>query len=167
MVSGNTRFLMLVAGPTLGWLLLPAETRSGRRGGPEFQHHHGCGRCPGCKRLPLWDASLHYSPCTVWQVRGWAPAWKQKEQTNKRTGKETRQPRELPAGDVSVCARCSGGVPGPVQGWGVGHRGRPALPLCSELGHQGEKAELITFYLVSVASIQTLMSKLKRVHLPP
>lgn len=82
-VSGNTRFLLLVAGPTLGWLLLPAETRSGRRGGPEFQHHHGCGRCPGCRRLPLWDASLHYSPCTVRQVRGWAPAWKQKEQTNK------------------------------------------------------------------------------------
>lgn len=68
---------------------------------------------------------------------------------------------------MSVCARCSGGVPGPVQGWGVGHRGRPALLLCSELGCQGEKAELIPFYLVSVTSIQTLMSKLKRAHLPP
>lgn len=42
--------------------------------------------------------------------------------------------------------------PGLRRGLGGGRRGRPALPLCSELGRQWENAELIPLYLVSVAS---------------
>lgn len=36
-----SRSLWPVAGPSLDWPPLPAETRSGRRGGPEFQHPRG------------------------------------------------------------------------------------------------------------------------------